>query len=406
MRIAPNVHVLSGARRTAVYDFNHGVVWSCSDIEKRLLEWIAFGRDWQALRSEHSRDHLSGIATRMREKGWLTAGSPRVTDISFPYERARDTQNRLRHVWVELTQGCNLTCRHCYSDSSPHTKRDGEMTVQKWEEALSVLSAVPIDTITYIGGEPTLRQHDISRLCTFVSSLLPNTEQRIFSNLAIANISRKIVPLARAFGLKVGTSLYGTTAIPHDAMTGHPGSWRRTVDNIATLVGERIDVFVGFYAAGLTPEVRSAAERWLKTLGVENYRILAPSRVGRGRKTDWKAASVGNTVPDHLTFDDPSHDWFHRHNCYKDHVAISPTGSIQPCIMMRHASYGQVQELQSVNDLFENATFRKFASLSKDMIDGCSVCEFRYGCFDCRPDAMDGTANLFRKPDCGYDPRL
>jgi hypothetical protein len=43
--------------------------------------------------------------------------------------------------------------------------------------------------------------------------------------------------------------------------------------------------------------------------------------------------------------------------------------------------------------------------LNKDKIDVCCGCEFRYLCFDCRPDASGLSANMLSKPwNCTYLP--
>ncbi|MBM3335374.1 PqqD family peptide modification chaperone [Candidatus Sumerlaeota bacterium] len=43
--------------------------------------------------------------------------------------------------------------------------------------------------------------------------------------------------------------------------------------------------------------------------------------------------------------------------------------------------------------------------ITLDDVPGCSQCEFRYGCFDCRAGAHLLTGDLFgRDPTCPYDP--
>ena len=42
-------------------------------------------------------------------------------------------------------------------------------------------------------------------------------------------------------------------------------------------------------------------------------------------------------------------------------------------------------------------------NLSKDFINECKECEFRYTCFDCRPDSLNNNINI--KPwYCTYSP--
>lgn len=42
---------------------------------------------------------------------------------------------------------------------------------------------------------------------------------------------------------------------------------------------------------------------------------------------------------------------------------------------------------------------------TKDQIERCQDCEYRYACHDCRPLAEGATGNLYAKnPRCTYDP--
>lgn len=73
--------------------------------------------------------------------------------------------------------------------------------------------------------------------------------------------------------------------------------------------------------------------------------------------------------------------------------------------MMRGPGYANAKSTDFF-ELHENASYQQMSELSKDEIDGCKDCEFRYACFDCRPDAMGNSGDIKRKPACGYDPRL
>lgn len=167
-----------------------------------------------------------------------------------------------------------------------------------------------------------------------------------------------------------------------------------------------VDVFVGMYLSLAGANDVPQHEDWLRSLGVKRFQVLAPSKVGRGTVVNWKKTPKLNRLPSTLLFSE--HQWRtgrKGHNCFHDHIAVMPDGNVSPCIMTRGVSYGNVLEL-GLNGILENSQYKEMAMLSKDNIPGCRECEFRYACFDCRPDAMDGTGDFLRKPHCGYDPRL
>ena len=53
--------------------------------------------------------------------------------------------------------------------------------------------------------------------------------------------------------------------------------------------------------------------------------------------------------------------------------------------------------------MLKNQLIENIRHLSKDHIEGCKDCEYRYACYDCRPDSNG--ADKYAKPwNCSYDP--
>src|ERR1700731_3987345 len=58
--------------------------------------------------------------------------------------------SELEFIWLEITQHCNLICRHCYTNSSParpHSDID-------WRTLIDQAHALGWRQIQFIGGEP------------------------------------------------------------------------------------------------------------------------------------------------------------------------------------------------------------------------------------------------------------
>jgi len=93
------------------------------------------------------------------------------------------------------------------------------------------------------------------------------------------------------------------------------------------------------------------------------------------------------------------------HPCLGHTIAISNTGNVLPCPMMRNHAYGNIKnrELYSIFrekwDDIDNVW-----QLNLDKIDKCTSCEFRYVCNDCRALEEGLTGRLSGKITCGYDP--
>jgi MoaA/NifB/PqqE/SkfB family radical SAM enzyme len=61
----------------------------------------------------------------------------------------------LSFVWLEITGRCQLFCEHCYAESGPKESH-GSMTRADWIDVIDQAGALGVETVQFIGGEPTL----------------------------------------------------------------------------------------------------------------------------------------------------------------------------------------------------------------------------------------------------------
>lgn len=59
---------------------------------------------------------------------------------------------------VDVTDDCNLRCKHCYHFNGKHEFNAKETSAAEWEERFVELHKKGIRSILLVGGEPTLRQ--------------------------------------------------------------------------------------------------------------------------------------------------------------------------------------------------------------------------------------------------------
>ena len=85
-----------------------------------------------------------------------------VDTVSVEQEKYDNTDryiNGLDFVWLEITQKCNLTCIHCYAESSPQRPLKGEMKLDDWLKVITEASELGCKSLQFIGGEVTLHPH-------------------------------------------------------------------------------------------------------------------------------------------------------------------------------------------------------------------------------------------------------
>lgn len=88
--------------------------------------------------------------------------------------------------------------------------------------------------------------------------------------------------------------------------------------------------------------------------------------------------------------------------CLNKKIAISADGAIRNCPSMAR-SFG-VAGITTLEEVADNAEFRRAWALRKDDIKVCKDCEFRYVCTDCRAYVVDPSDELSKPAKCSYDP--
>ena len=93
---------------------------------------------------------------------------------------------------------------------------------------------------------------------------------------------------------------------------------------------------------------------------------------------------------------------FFYNSCWNGKIAITATGDIIPCIFARDEVVGNIRK--NSFEQIEKKIINKW-SITKDDIEVCKDCEFRYCCHDCRPIAKGINGDTYSKyPRCCYDP--
>ncbi|MGM0496006.1 MAG: grasp-with-spasm system SPASM domain peptide maturase [Bacillota bacterium] len=91
-------------------------------------------------------------------------------------------------------------------------------------------------------------------------------------------------------------------------------------------------------------------------------------------------------------------------SCLNRKISFDLDGSVKNCNFSKNVIGNIFQD--GINKLIENKEFNKYWNLTKDNIDICKDCEFRYICVDCRV-FISKENNLYSKPiNCSYNPYI
>lgn len=136
------------------------------------------------------------------------------------------TDKRPVVVW-NVTQRCNLKCRHCYADATAAATTN-ELSYLEAKDMLEDLAQFGSPVVLFSGGEPFLRS-DLTELVHYATRMGLRT---VISTNGTLISKQKAHDLKDAGLSYIGISLDGLEAT-HDEFRGIPGAFQKTMQGIA-----------------------------------------------------------------------------------------------------------------------------------------------------------------------------
>jgi radical SAM protein len=130
-------------------------------------------------------------------------------------------------IW-EITQSCDLSCKHCRAAAQPMAHPD-ELTTAEAKALIDQIATMKVPIFVFTGGDP-MKRKDVYELIRYAS------EQGVRVALtpsATPLLTREAIFKLKEAGLvRLGISLDGSTAEINDTFRGLPGAYARTIQAI------------------------------------------------------------------------------------------------------------------------------------------------------------------------------
>lgn len=163
----------------------------------------------------------------------------------------------------------------------------------------------------------------------------------------------------------------------------------------------------------LEPEQVENVKSKIKAL---NYKILCPPSLSDQYREETKrientgveitpsVCSTGNISEEKMSVDVNEFHYNQKYNpCWGNKLAIETNGDIKPCLWSGKI-IGNIKN-SHIASLILTQKCEPYWELTKEKINICKDCEFRYSCPDCRVIAEKQTGNLYGKTfGCRYSP--
>lgn len=398
--------LVKGSNRGLLQDLNEKKIYSIDKGSKELLSELNKGKKISTVLAALKEEDKEGFSQYLQLLVDKNLGS--FSDLWIKPEKLnKSLMSKIDTVWLELRKGCNLNCCHCYLDSNP--KRDKGLkllSLREWLSIIEELKKYKPKRIILIGGEPLLFE-DIEKLISSIRNSLLSTEIILYSNLTL--LTESTIKCLSENKVKVVTSIYSSSAEVHDKITRSRGSFDKTIAAIKKLKKSNVFPKANTVVMKYNEKEVKYIKEYIYSLTGKNAKFDIIRDVGIAKKELIPTQGKGEQEKKKLGFKGISKEEYIRNisgnSCWQGKLNISCDGYVSPCIM----GEGLIDKSFNVrNNTFEEILEEylkpRFWSLTRDKLDTCRECEYRYVCKDCRPKEMKDN-NLYGKDkNCTYEP--
>ena len=296
---------------------------------------------------------------------------------------------------VELTDRCNLNCRHCLADAN---YRQASLTPESVKKIINEAAEAGVGLINLGGGEPLLYAGFFE-----VCQLILDRGMRIFfatNGLLISDQFSLLMKLKKYHRfIQVGVSLDGHTPDLH-------GYFRPKDSFPAAVEAIRILTTAGFKTTVMTVLNRENSSQipaflqYLVSIGVNNVRLLPFMPVGRGRDFMHEMLSpeeihglfqennkqrlnlninLGSHYPWEFLFKPPGQRKPAPCEAGYLRLWINACGEMMPCSYMTGVSLGNINT-KTITDVWRDSPVMKALREPALLKGHCAVCEYKEGC--------------------------
>ncbi len=184
-------------------------------------------------------------------------------------------------IW-EVTQACDLACRHCRAEARPW--RDaGELSTREGRALLGEVRRFGRPLMVLTGGDPAMRPD----LCELIRHGMDLGLRMTLTPSGTPRMTRDRIQACRDAGLqRMAVSLDGSTPAVHDAFRGVAGSYAWTMEIIEGCQGEGIPVQINSTVTRHNLRDLEALQDLMLRLDIVLWSVFFLVPTGRGRRED------------------------------------------------------------------------------------------------------------------------
>lgn len=383
--LAKKVYLVRGAAKSCIYDIAHNRLLHLKNNDADVLSDLCSGKlRFQWLRRAFIHEMLDNGIIEQASEDADTIQTRDITEII-------NTERPLRLAWIELTNRCNQHCIHCYNSHNDIPPQD--MSIKDFKHVIDELAKQSVSSVILIGGEPfLLPEKDLFAMLAYASKNLKSFE--LFTNGTLCSVEHLRQIKESYPNCRFALSLHSFIPTEHERVTGVARSYEKTRATISALR----ELQIPFRCVGTRIEGIDAGEPVDLgcTYHCDDIRISGRASFALFSKQSLEKRLVTEKSFQFSDLNKALNDVY-LNSCFAVYIYVSADLNVYPCVMERRLKHGCLRD-HSLSDVLKP----RLRNFSKDDVEDCKECEFRYLCVDCRPDSVSD--NPHAKPwYCTYN---
>lgn len=381
-----DIYIVKGAVKHCIYDLSLGNLYNINQGVLDFINNLINVREADLNLTFNEKQILNQlIQTKLLLK---SPDKESVADISSLRKKTAPS-----FCWIEVTRQCNLSCSFCYEKSNPHC--EGKMSIDDFYSIIDELKNIGIKKIQFIGGEPLLLKSELKAMIKHCRSYFDFIE--VYTNGTLINDDW--ANFFNLYNISIALSIHSYLPEEHDRITTVIGSHKKVLRGLELLKKYKVKYRIGTVRSS-DCNIGNKQENSGYSLRPKEPKVVGRTNLSQYNLEMFKRKAITKNSKSYPIKKQQVITSISGNQCFIKNLYISCQLEVYPCVMERRISHGNLKKNKLKNLLNENIRF-----LSKDNIEGCKDCEFRYACFDCRPDSNG--QGVYEKPwYCTYDPKI
>lgn len=362
---------------------------------RRILDFIREGGKFQygavveraCANTSLTQSHVEKFLQALYRSKFL-----RANPLPTPKEEIPFTELNTLHL--ELTQACNLRCKHCYYSAGHPAEEELEST--EIFKVLREFKDLGGKDLFLTGGEPLLRRDKLFEIIKEADKLGINIYLETNATLMKESDAQKF----EEYDVFTSISLDGATAKTHDFIRGE-GNFQKAVKGLKVLRRHGVDTGIGFTLMGTNKTEVEKVFRLARELGVKTVDINRLVIGGRAEKYETtlkiskadtieslkRSIEISKELGVQLSIFEDLMERFSSRTISCDAgirvLAISANGTVYPCRPAQGIAFFKAGNVRasSLKTIWRNSSaLQKIRQTTVLDSPNCTNCELKYIC--------------------------